>query len=81
MARCPRCTKHFRVMEDEEGMHECPSCGYAPWNEPKCLWCNGELPTQLGHETEEDWLDDVPFYPYCSNDCANAAERDSEEDN
>jgi len=74
MARCPRCSKHFRTLEDEEGMHECPSCGYAPWNEPTCLWCSGEMP----------WLDHGEYAacePYCSVDCAAAAERDSEEDN
>jgi len=74
MARCPLCAKHFRTLEDEEGMHDCPHCGYAPWDEPKCLWCSGEMP----------WLDHgeyVACEPYCSVDCANAAERDSQEDN
>ena len=28
MARCPHCKKHFRTLEDEEGMHDCPYCGY-----------------------------------------------------
>jgi hypothetical protein len=28
--RCPRCRRHFRTLEDEEGMHDCPHCGYGP---------------------------------------------------
>ena len=28
--RCPRCKRSFRVLEDEQGMHACPSCGYGP---------------------------------------------------
>jgi hypothetical protein len=28
MARCPKCKKRFPTLEDEEGMHECPRCGY-----------------------------------------------------
>jgi hypothetical protein len=28
MARCPNCKRHFRTLEDEEGMHACPSCGF-----------------------------------------------------
>ena len=71
MARCPRCSKHFRTLEDEEGMHDCPSCGYAPWDEPKCLWCGNDF---NDYDADE-------FSPYCCNDCAIAAERDSEEDN
>lgn len=30
MARCPKCHRHFRVLEDEEGMHDCPHCGFGP---------------------------------------------------
>lgn len=26
--RCPKCRKSFRVLEDEQGMHPCPRCGY-----------------------------------------------------
>jgi hypothetical protein len=33
MARCPACKRHFRTLDDEEGMHECPRCGYAPWHD------------------------------------------------
>ena len=72
MARCPRCTKHFRVMEDEENMHPCPSCGYAPWNESACLWCSRPY-------DPDTW--DADSDPYCSLACDIAAERDSEEDN
>lgn len=29
MARCPRCSKHFRVPEDEPAeTHGCPFCGF-----------------------------------------------------
>ena len=28
MARCPKCRHYFRTLEDEEGMHDCPRCGY-----------------------------------------------------
>lgn len=30
MARCPKCRHQFRTMEDEEGQHDCPRCGYGP---------------------------------------------------
>jgi Zn ribbon nucleic-acid-binding protein len=30
--RCPKCRRSFRVLADESGQHECPSCGYAPWH-------------------------------------------------
>ncbi len=30
MATCPECRKHFRILEDEQGMHGCPYCGYSP---------------------------------------------------
>ena len=45
MATCPKCRRHFRTLEDEEGMHECPRCGYAPWHEEPvydtCETCDG----------------------------------------
>ena len=29
MARCPRCSRHFRVLEDElPESHGCPFCGF-----------------------------------------------------
>ena len=28
---CPRCGRVFRVLDDEDGEHPCPHCGYAPW--------------------------------------------------
>lgn len=37
MALCSRCGRSFRVLEDEEGMHECPGCGLKPgdkWDDP-----------------------------------------------
>ena len=30
MATCWMCKHKFRTMEDEEGMHPCPRCGYDP---------------------------------------------------
>lgn len=30
MARCPRCRAQFSTLDDEEGMHDCPSCGLSP---------------------------------------------------
>lgn len=71
MARCPRCTRHFQVMEDERPEdHGCPSCGYGTEQDIKCLWCNGDF-----NDMDED-----TFMPYCSDDCAGWAERDSMED-
>lgn len=35
MARCPKCHKHFAVLEDEDdGQHGCPHCGYGETSEP-----------------------------------------------
>lgn len=28
MAQCPKCKCRFRTLEDEEGMHACPRCGF-----------------------------------------------------
>ena len=33
MPTCPECGKHFRVPEGEERDHECPNCGYYPWDD------------------------------------------------
>lgn len=30
MATCPHCRRHFRTLEDEADMHDCPFCGYPP---------------------------------------------------
>jgi len=74
MARCPRCTKHFRTLEDEDGMHDCPYCGYTNDPPPTCDWCNSPMPSV------DDW-GFMTYEPYCSSLCAAQAERDSEEDN
>lgn len=28
MPICPKCNRRFRVLDDEQDIHECPSCGY-----------------------------------------------------
>ena len=38
MARCPNCRRFFREMEDEQGMHDCPHCGYGP-RDDRCPSC------------------------------------------
>lgn len=64
--RCSKCRHHFSTLEDEQGMHECPSCGYDGHDAPPCLWCN------------EDVLEDE-HAPYCCGECAMSAELDSDE--
>ena len=67
MARCPRCTRSFRTLEDEQDMHDCPHCGYGPdW---RCYWC-GDLYASIDHD----------FEPYCSSLCAARAQADSVEE-
>lgn len=39
MARCPRCRRSFRTLEDEDGQHDCPYCGSAP-GERRCDDCD-----------------------------------------
>ena len=68
MARCPRCIRSFRTLEDETDMHDCPHCGYGPdWAAVFCFWCN-------------DHYSDHEFEPYCSSLCAARAQADSAED-
>jgi hypothetical protein len=54
MATCPKCRRHFRTLEDEEGMHECPRCGYAPWHDE-----SNDEPDEppCEHETDGSELD------------------------
>ena len=65
MARCPRCTRSFRTLEDEQGMHDCPHCGCGPGD--VCFWC-------------EDLYHHSTYTPYCSSLCAARAQADSMED-
>ena len=65
MPRCPACRRSFRTMEDEEGMHDCPHCGYFPHPPETCTWCSVEL--------ERDNPDHEEHYPYCSAECGIAA--------
>lgn len=63
MARCPRCQRTFRVLEDEDPAdHGCPRCGYT--GRPRCLWCGAEL------ETAE-------YSPYCSSRCEELATQEA----
>ena len=69
MARCPRCTRSFRTLEDEQDMHDCPHCGYGLEDDQaaRCAWCNYPYT-------------DPENYPYCSSLCAARAQADSVED-
>ena len=69
MARCSHCRRTFRTLEDEEGMHDCPHCGYGPSDDCllTCDWCN-------------DPYADREYEPYCSSLCAAHAQADSLED-
>lgn len=61
MARCPHCRRHFRTLDDEQDMHDCPHCLYSRSLPEKCIYCG-------------DVLDDDKHYPYCSDECAVKAE-------
>ena len=39
MAQCSKCRYRFRTLDDEEGMHDCPSCGYDGFAF-HCVVCN-----------------------------------------
>ena len=73
MAICPSCYHGFHTLEDEEGTHNCPHCGYGPSPKEDCIWCGAEL--------EDDGSGEKPeHYPYCSDACAVVAERENEEE-
>ena len=65
MARCPRCTRSFRTLEDEQDMHDCPHCGYGSGY--ICFWCS-------------DPYSRSTYAPYCSSLCAARAQADSVEE-
>lgn len=70
MPRCPHCRHHFRTLDDEIDMHDCPHCGYGPdTNVGYCIWCNDRYTVQADDES-----------PYCSTLCALQALQDSDED-
>ncbi len=55
MAQCSRCRHRFRTLEDEEGMHDCPRCG---WDGRPCQYCGsyrceGDCPERDEAEAEE----------------------------
>ena len=41
--RCPECGCTFHTLEDEYGQHECPNCGYFPYESVKCAGCDEEI--------------------------------------
>ena len=78
MARCPRCKRHFRTLEDEEGMHDCPHCGYGPQRDVKAPppvffspgpWrvgnTHGAVVTDANHRSA--WTDDANRLSYGGN--------------
>lgn len=71
MARCPKCRYSYREMDDEQGQHDCPSCGYGPESVERCSWCGVEIGPDLT---------DADDYPYCSPFCSVRAEVESMED-
>lgn len=75
MATCPKCRRHFRTLEDEEGMHECPRCGYAPWHdEPEyetCKTCDG-----AGQLESLEYTDNFYDCPDCGGEGAIERERE-----
>lgn len=61
MARCPRCRKGFATLEDEEGMHDCPHCGFGPdesWPPRECEQC-GEPFTKSDAANPEAFCSEV----------------------
>ncbi len=55
MAQCGRCRHRFRTLDDEEGMHDCPRCG---WDGQQCDYCGcwhrtDECPDERDAETDE----------------------------
>lgn len=76
MATCPKCRKHFRVMEDElPESHGCPFCGYGTEPElpcaKKCSECGKTAWEIEPHIEDEDDImsEDIEGDTYCE-DCA-----------
>ena len=62
--RCPNCKRTFRVLEDEQGQHECPHCGYGPEDDQDpdiCDTCKRfkDEHTALNCQAEADRLENV----------------------
>lgn len=36
---CPKCKTRFQVLDDEQGMHDCPHCGYSGHDDEVCREC------------------------------------------
>jgi len=55
--RCPECGFTFKVLADEWGLHDCPSCGYSPADDGPT---DEEIHTEEQHEAEKVDPDDYP---------------------
>jgi hypothetical protein len=60
ICKCPRCGRLFRTLDDEEGEHPCPGCGYEPGmhrplDQCDCVLCRGDV--------DVDLTDDDPTWP------------------
>lgn len=72
MPTCPKCRRHFRVLEDEDdGQHGCPRCGFGDQPLPVCCeYCSNQID-----------VDDCDFehVPFCSAQCSINAQLEDEE--
>lgn len=55
---CSNCGCRFAVLDDEQGDHACPRCGWAPWLEQvaRCHQCGRPTAAEDCAETIEEWL-------------------------
>jgi PHP family Zn ribbon phosphoesterase len=65
---CPRCRRRFNVLDDEEGQHPCPGCGYEPemWLDEEDEEFDEELADQMDEDVDcevELTDDDDPTWP------------------
>lgn len=55
MAKCPKCKHSFQVPEDEQNMHDCPSCGYDGHEPTKITYSiNVWITQELDNDTDYD---------------------------
>ena len=62
---CPRCRGRFATLDDEEGQHPCPWCGYEPgMHRPRdpncdCIMCRGDVDVELVDDDEDaTWVEE-----------------------